>query len=103
MAWLVELPEFDSQHKPRTIIKAQAFVYILVEMVQDGEPLESRWMLHVNGASSSKGSGVGIILEKEGEIVVELSIKFDFPILNNQAEYKALIAGLQLTNDVSTT
>ena len=45
----------------------------------------------------------GVILEKEGEIVVELSIKFNFPISNNQAKYEALIAGLQLASDVGAT
>ena len=61
-------------------------------MVEDGEPPKLRWTLPVRGASSSKRSGAGVILEKEGEIVVELSIKFDFLVSNNQAEYEALIA-----------
>ena len=69
--------------------------------MEDEEPPESKWTLHVDGASKSKGNKAGIILEKEGEIVVELSIKFDFPISNNQVEYEALIAGLKLANDVS--
>ena len=60
-------------------------------------------MLHVDGASSSKGSEVEVKLEKEREIVVKLSIKFDFPILNNQAEYEAPIARLRLANDVRAT
>ena len=42
-------------------------------------------------------------MEKEGEIVVELSIKFDFLVSNNQAEYEALIAKLQLANDIGAT
>ena len=103
VAWLVELSKFNIQYEPRTVIKARALVDNLVEMEKDGEPLESRWMLHVDGASSSKGSGAGVILEKEGEIIVELYIKFDFLVSNNQAEYKALIAGLQLANDISIT
>ena len=57
----------------------------------------------VEGNSNSKGSGAGIILEKEGEIVVKLSIKFDFPASNNKAEYEVLIAGLKLANDVGTS
>ena len=73
------------------------------EMVEDEESLEPRWTLHVDGASSSKGSGTGVILEKEREIIVKLSIKFDFLVFNNQAKYEALIAELQLANDVSTT
>ena len=59
--------------------------------------------LHVVRASSSKESWARVILEKEGEIIVELSIKFDFPISNNQAKYDVLIARLQLANDVGAT
>ena len=44
--------------------------------------------------------GSRAILEKEGEIIIKLSLKFNFPISNNQAEYKALIAGLKLARDV---
>ena len=35
--------------------------------------------------------------------MVEMSIKFDFPFSNNQVEYEALIAGLQLVSNVSIT
>ena len=35
--------------------------------------------------------------------MVELSIKFYFPVSNNQAEYEALIAELQLAYDVGVT
>ena len=64
------------------------------------DPRELGWALHVDGASSSKGCGAGVILEKEDEIIVELSIKFDFSVSNNQAEYEALIAGLKLAKEV---
>ena len=58
-------------------------------------------MLYVDGASSTKGCGAIVILEKEGDIMVDLSIKFDFSISNNQTEYEPLIEGLQLTFDIS--
>ena len=80
VSWSVELSEFDIQHEPRIAIKAQVLEDFLDEMVEDGQSQEPRWTLYVDGTSSSKGSGVGVILEKEGEIIVELSIKFDFPI-----------------------
>ena len=60
-------------------------------------------MLYIDGASSANGCGAGVILEKEGDIMVESSIKFDFPVSNNQAEYEALIARLQLTSDIDIT
>ena len=100
VSWSVELSEFDIQYEPRTGIKAQALADFLAEMVDDVDTPELGWMLHVDGASSSKGSGAKAILEKEGETIIELSIKFDFPMSNNQAEYETLIAGLKLAKDV---
>ena len=87
VTWSVELLEFDIQYEPKTTIKAQA----------------PKWTLYVNRASSTKESGAREILEKEGEVVVKLSIKFDFPISNNQADYKALIARLRLIIDMGAT
>ena len=42
-------------------------------------------------------------MEKEGDIMIEMSIKFDFSVFNNQADYEALIAGLQLASDIRVT
>ena len=100
VSWSVELSEFDIRYESRTAIKAQALADFLAEMVEDREPQEPRWMLHVDGAFSSKGSGAGVILEKEGEITVDFSIKFDFSVLNNQVKYETLIARLRLARDV---
>ena len=69
-------------------------------MVDEEEPGDLAWMLYVDGASSTKGCGVGVILEREGDIMVEMFIKFDFPVSNNQAEHEALIPSLQLASDV---
>ena len=83
VSWSVELLKFNIQYEPRTTIKTWALVDFLAEMMEGEEPQEPRWTLHVDGASSSKESGAIVILEKEGEIVVKLSIKFNFPISNN--------------------
>ena len=53
-------------------------------------------MLLVDGASNTKGNDVGIILENEDEIQLQLLVKFEFLASNNQAEYEALIMGFQL-------
>ena len=96
----VELSEFDIQYEPRMTIKSQALTDFLAEIMDNEDTREPGWALHVDGASSSKGCGAGVILEMEGEIIVELSIKFDFWVSNNQAEYEALIADLKLAKDV---
>ena len=64
-------------------IKAQVLTDFLAKMMGNEDPQESGWLLHIDRASNSKGCEVGAILEKEGEIIVELSIKFNFQVSNN--------------------
>ena len=103
VAWSIELSEFDIQYEPRAAIKAQAMTDFLEEMVNWEETRNLTWTLYINRASNSKGSGAGVILDKEGDIVVKLLLKSDFLVSNNQAEYQVLIAGLQLASDISAT
>ncbi|XP_072054899.1 uncharacterized protein [Arachis hypogaea] len=73
----------------------------LVEVT--GDPTEEtgiRWRLHVDGASNQTSGGAGIILESPPGVIYEQSIKFEFPVSNNQAEYEALLAGLTLAREV---
>ncbi|XP_072072010.1 uncharacterized protein [Arachis hypogaea] len=76
----------------------------LVEVT--GNPPETpstRWKLHVDGASNQTFGGAGIILKSPTRVVYEQSIKFEFPVPDNQAEYKALIGGLLLARKVGAT
>ncbi|XP_057755592.1 uncharacterized protein LOC130974751 [Arachis stenosperma] len=73
----------------------------LVEVTGDpSEDVGTRWKLHVDGASNQTFGGAGIILESPIGIVYEQSVRFEFPISNNQAEYEALIGGLTLAAEV---
>ena len=78
VAWSVELFNSDIKCEPRITIKAQALADFLVEMVDNREHKESRCTLSVDGASSTKGSGADVILEKKGKIIIKLLIKFNF-------------------------
>ena len=44
------------------------------------------WSLHVDGASRSSGSGVGLLLKAPTGEQLEQSIRLDFPASNNEAE-----------------
>ncbi|XP_057745153.1 uncharacterized protein LOC130963018 [Arachis stenosperma] len=104
MTWSIELYQYDIRYEPRQAIKAQAMADFLVEVT--GEPTEetgTRWRLHVDGASNQTSGGAGIILESPAGVVYEQSIKFEFPVSNNQAEYEALIGGLTLATEVGAT
>lgn len=72
-------------------------------MVRSGVELEvmrKSWILHVDGASDSQGSGAGLILVgPEGE-KVECALRLLFKAMNNQAEYEALLASVRLVQEL---
>ncbi|KAL0402684.1 UNVERIFIED_CONTAM: Ribonuclease HI [Sesamum latifolium] len=54
------------------------------------------WLLHVDGSSTTQGSGAGIvIISPQGEDL-EFAIKFGFKASNNEAEYEALVIGMRM-------
>ena len=111
--WAVKLSEFDIAYHPRSSMKAQVLDDFLTEVTWPADPtdepeavplgtLEERpdpsvvWVLHVDGASNLQGSGTGLILASPEGVVAETALRFSFTATNNQAEYKALLAGLKL-------
>ncbi|RDX80365.1 hypothetical protein CR513_39095, partial [Mucuna pruriens] len=96
MARLVKLSEFSLKFEPRGAIKTQALADFLVEITL---PLKEDpwWVLHVDNLSNPKGRGTGVNLK--GLVSLEHSLKFDFKASNNQVEYKALLAGLDLARE----
>ena len=52
----------------------------------------------MDGATNAQGSGVGLILTSLDGINMEYALRFDFQASNNEAEYEAVIAGLNLTH-----
>ena len=95
--WVIELSEYDIEFTMRTNIKSQALADFVVEL-SDLVPEENanKWTLHVDGSSNLKGSGARFVLEGPGNFVLEYFLSFNFQASNNQAEYKALIAGMKL-------
>jgi ribonuclease HI len=51
--------------------------------------------LFVDGASNSKGSGVGIVLDSPERLVLEQAVRLKFSASNNEAEYEALMIELR--------
>jgi len=41
-----------------------------------------------------------VVLEGPGDVLLEQALKFEFKTSNNQAEYEAIIVGLNLTLDL---
>ena len=53
-------------------------------------------MEHSYRSSNRQVSGVGVVLHSPEGDKVECMVRLDFPTTNNEVEYKALIAGLDL-------
>ncbi|XP_030923207.1 uncharacterized protein LOC115950096 [Quercus lobata] len=94
-----QLSEFDIQYQPRTAIKGQIIVDFIAEFTSDeGEGAEEapQWSIHTDGSSNRQAGGADIVLLSPKGDTVECMVRLDFPITNNEAEYEALVAGLDL-------
>ncbi|XP_076897140.1 uncharacterized protein LOC143550367 [Bidens hawaiensis] len=69
----------------------------LIEQQPHAPPEQGQvWLLFTDEASSSKGSGVGLRLVNPEGHEFTYAIKLEFKSTNNEAEYEAFLAGLQI-------
>ena len=99
MKWVIELSEFDIRYKPKTTIKEQILADFVMEFtsVELTEATQTTsnlpiWRLSVDG--------VGLILTSPEGIDIEYALRFGFRASNNEAEYEAIIVGLNLAHSM---
>jgi ribonuclease HI len=106
--WGAKIGTLDVKYLPRTAIKGQILADFVAEFTptaeqkdlnettfQENTPEDSGWWkIYVDGASNAKGSGTGVVIITPDETVIEQSIRLDFKTSNNEAEYEAVLAGL---------
>ena len=56
-----------------------------------------KWSIHTDESSNRQADGVGVVIHSPKGDEVECIVRLDFPTTNNEAEYEALIARLDLT------
>jgi ribonuclease HI len=121
--WAIILTEFDITYTPQKAIKGQALAdFLAAHPIQDDSPLKCDfpdeetlhveegnpiWELYFDGASSIKpiaGPGVPTVRAGAGLVfvtpeggIIRHSLALTEPCTNNEAEYEALIAGLELS------
>lgn len=55
------------------------------------------WIVKTDGSSKQHVGGIGVVLQSlEGE-VIECVVQLQFPMINNEAGYKAFLIGIDLT------
>ncbi|KAL0385888.1 UNVERIFIED_CONTAM: hypothetical protein Sradi_2983100 [Sesamum radiatum] len=100
--WAIELSEYDISCLPRTTIKAQALADFVSEMTgapSEGVAENEKWLLHIDGSSTTQGSGAGIVISSPQGEDLEFIVRFDFKASNNEAEYETLVAGMKMAHE----
>ncbi|GJW32060.1 reverse transcriptase domain-containing protein [Tanacetum coccineum] len=111
--WAIELGEHEIEFKGRNSIKGQILAEFLIETsptkreeekneeAKRKEPeLENTWKLFTEGASSSDGSGAGLMLvNPEGKEYTH-ALRFEFETTNNEAKYEELIVGMRIAQEM---
>ena len=104
--WAIKLSEFDIQYQLRATIKGQVvtdFIAKFTNMEDQGAKECPQWSIHTDGSSNRQAGGVGVVLRSPEGDKIECMIRLDFPMTNYQAEYEALVAGLDLAKAVRAT
>ena len=97
--WTLELSEFDIQYRPRTAIKGQVVADFIVEFtLKDGQEAEEtpQWNIYTDRSSNRQVGGASVVLISLEDDRIECMIRLEFHTTNNEAEYEALILGLDL-------
>ncbi|XXG89797.1 hypothetical protein AAC387_Pa12g1716 [Persea americana] len=121
--WAVKLGQYDIKYQLRMAIKAQALANFNVEFTSPSSAptlldtelggnkdigavtetkqehswkkfLDSAWKVFINESSISKRTGAGIVLQSPEGLIIEQALTLGFKASYNEAEYEALIDGL---------
>ncbi|KAL5574120.1 hypothetical protein UlMin_023717 [Ulmus minor] len=110
--WILALSEFDIQVVSPTAKKSQALPELLAAFPTTGMNVkqselpgelqevasieEPEWELMFDGAASAKGGGIGVVLTGLESQVLTKTCKLLYSCSNNEAEYEALIVGIEM-------
>jgi ribonuclease HI len=95
--WILALSEFELKFESAKAVKRQIIADLITEHRDPSINLLeiTPWVLFFAGSSCGKGGGVGILLISPRGEMFEFAIPIQPTVTNNQAEYEALLRGLQ--------
>ena len=101
--WAYALIEYYLAYEPLKAMKGQIIAYFIVEhQIDDRHATDldlvssAPWRLYFDGSVCGNGQGVGVVYISPHGAVFEASCRLEFFCTNNQAEYEALLFGLEL-------
>jgi hypothetical protein len=98
--WSLSLVEFNLVYVPQKAVKGQALAdHPCTDVTDFNESLVLKvtpWKLFFDGSKSEQGAGIGVVLESPLGIKTQMALRLNQQCSHNQAEYEALIFGLEL-------
>ncbi|XP_050229570.1 uncharacterized protein LOC126678718 [Mercurialis annua] len=100
--WAVAMSEFTLVYVPQKAVKGQVLADFLsdhpgVNIKEEIGCMELHpWKLWFDGSRTEKGAGAGIVIISPSGARFTMSCSLAFKCTNNQAEYEALILGLEI-------
>ncbi|KAK2372816.1 hypothetical protein QL285_073909 [Trifolium repens] len=102
--WALALTEYSLTYKPLRAVKGQ----IVADFITDHSMIEvpvnyvepEPWMLYFDGSRHKHDTGIGILIISPLSIPTKFKYKINGSCSNNEAEYEALIAGLEILLDL---
>ena len=95
--WAIELSQFDIEYKPRIAIKAQALADFIAEFTLLGfDPKAEYWAMYADGSFVTRLEGVGVTVSSPEKDVFKYGVQLQFPTVNNEAEYEAILTNLRI-------
>jgi len=99
--WILALSELDLRYEWAKAVKGQIMANFVTQHcgIVDGVEIVP-WTLFFDGSTCDRGAGIGVLLISPRGKKYEFSLPIVATSTNNQAEYQALIKGLELLKEV---
>jgi ribonuclease HI len=101
--WAYALIEYHLAYEPLKSMKGQVVADFIIEhRIDDTHKLDisylavTPWILYFDGSVCNEGQGIGIVLVSPSNVSFDFSSRLKTYCTNNQAEYEALLFGLEL-------
>ncbi|CAL2257734.1 unnamed protein product [Prunus armeniaca] len=108
--WTMAFAEFTFRYVPQQAVKGQALADFLaahpcveieeMDFLEVGTLSLFLWRLYFDGSRTSNMGGAGVIIETPKGFRTRYFFQLDFDCTNNQAEYEALIIGLEILKEL---
>lgn len=105
--WDLALTEYSLTDRPLKAVKGQVVADFIVDYSIIQKSLNylelELWKLYFDGSTHKDGTGVGVLITYPSKIPTKLKFKVEGLCSNNEAEYEALIADLEILLELGAT